>query len=209
MRIVLLTALTLTLSIASNAATLFDNGGYSGQQSLRLNSGRWTMYDDFTIGATSTVTGVEWGQHDNNGDYISTVLEIYAGSLDSNALIFSTTLAANRTLNGTPALAGGTFKGYDYSVSGLNLVLGPGSYFLSLHNNGTLQSAWDETEGNSSTIAGRYQRRSGSAAAFFVNEDSVFRVIGDTEAVPEPSSFALMALGGLAVFGRRRLLTRG
>lgn len=204
MRLFLLTTLTLTLSIASSAATLFDNGGYSGQQSLRLNSGRWTMYDDFTLDSTSTVTGVEWGQHDNNGDYISTVLEIYAGSLDSNALVFSVTLAANRTLNGNPALLGGTFKGYDYSLGGLNLVLGPGSYFLSLHNNGSLQSAWDETDGNSSTIGGRYQRRIGAeAAAFYAQEDSVFRIIGETESVPEPSSLALMAIASVAVFGRR------
>ncbi len=208
-RVLLLALCILGLSTLS-AATIFDNGAYSGDQVGRFNGPNWTMFEDFTLLAPATVDGLWWQQHDSGVQSgFTTTIAFFDGTPSAGTLITTYDLVATRTANGLPVLFSG-YAGYDYSVSGLNLPLSAGTYYFSIFNNPPQgETTWDETEGSASTIPGRWQSQSPlSAESFYGTEDSVFQILGPSgpAQIPEPGTFIMLACGftGLAVLRFRR-----
>lgn len=189
------------------AAIIFDNGGYSGDQVGRYNGGSWTMYEDFTVTSSTVVGGLFWQQHDQAFSYSATNISFFNGVPSAGTLIASYAVAATRTPNALPVLFG-NYAGYDYSVSGLNVPLTPGTYYFSIHNDSSGSfTTWDETAGVAATIAGRWQSGTSlSLGTFFATEDSVFQILtegsGNT-AVPEPATLSLLTAGFAVLAGLR------
>jgi hypothetical protein len=151
-----------------------------------------------------------WQQHDLSvTSGFTTSISFFNGTPSSGTLLATYDLVATRTANALPVLFG-SYVGYDYSVSGLNLPLSAGTYYFSIFNNTPQgETTWDETEGSVSTISGRWQSQAPlSADNFYGSEDSVFQVLGPSGPVqiPEPGTFVMLACGlaGLALSRFRR-----
>lgn len=190
----------------TQAAIVFDNGAFSGSQVGRFNTS-FTIFEDFAVSSATLVTEVDWSQHDRlPGSYVSTTLQLFNGLPSAGTLLFTTTVAANRTANGSPILFG-SYIGYDYRIGGLSIALTSGTYYLGISNtlsSSSAQTTWDQTSGSMQTIAGRYQSVSPLVPGnFFVGENSVFQVLGNVTAqptvTPEPTSLALAGFAGLGM----------
>ncbi|MSM39649.1 MAG: PEP-CTERM sorting domain-containing protein [Geobacter sp.] len=209
----------LGIAEVSQAVVLFDNGQYSGHQSNIRNiiepGFTQMIYDDFTLDRDYVITGFKWSQHDGiNMVYIATNLTIFNGlPIEANTLI-NRDIIAERTENNTNVLWDNWY-GYDYSIHNLKINLAAGTYFLGLNSViGTGveaiwdDSSWDETDGNLSTIPGRYIMNYNftEPGSFSWWQDSVFEVIGHPAPVPEPSTIFLLGAGlvGLAAYGRKK-----
>ena len=195
-------AASLLLSTPASAGVLYDNGPINGNSTMgawTINGG-YAVADSFTLTGTSTLTGVA-----NAGLWLNP---------DDTPLSLDWGISASP--NYTSSLGGGTvtltlgprciscgFGSYDIFAAGFslpNLVLGPGTYYLSLQNGVTSGSSyvyWDVNNGPSVAFdsamgpVADYGSSSGS-------NSSSFQILGDTSAVPEPASTA-MFLSGLAL----------
>ncbi|MBA3975034.1 MAG: hypothetical protein C0504_12560 [Candidatus Solibacter sp.] len=196
-----------------SALPIFDNGGYGGYQIGRYNSNNgsssnWRIFEDFTLLAPATVDGIWWQQHDRTASSgFTTTISFFNGTPAPGTMIASYSVVATRTANALPVLFG-SYAGYDYLVTGLNLPLMAGTYYFSI-NNDVPNTTWDQTTGSLSTIPGRWQGTSPYfPASSHPSENSVFQILGPSGpvAIPEPGTFALLACGlaGLAYRRFRR-----
>jgi hypothetical protein len=197
-------AISITCVDQAAAGIIFDNGSFSGSQSLRIVGLGNTMFEQFTVNSAATVTGLEWKQHDrNNATYSSTTFSLFNALPSGGSLIFSGDFVASRTANATGTLYG-SFDGFDYEIMGLSLNLSPGTYYFGLYTNGSGYFTWDQTTGTGETIAGRYQSSNPlDPGSFYSGEDSVFQING-LSTVPEPASLTIFGTICLVACGRRR-----
>ena len=137
-------------------ATLFDNGSSSGpQRNLRNQAGSQEVFENFALSRPSIITTITWQQHAHDeATYHNTEVLIFRGAPFTGPSVFRATRVADRTPNAT-----GTqfdrWDGFDYSLKGLSIRLGPGTYWLGLNNNETGNTAgWDNTTGGPHTIPG-------------------------------------------------------
>lgn len=194
-------AASLLLSTPASAGVLYDNGSISGIISgWQVNSG-YAVADSFTLTGTSTLTGVAnvglWVVYVDTGTGNSPV------SLDwgiSATPDFGSSFGGN-TASLTSALLSGNHYGYDIYTSSFslpNIVLGPGTYYLTLQNGSASQGGkvfWDVNNGPSVAFSpGNLANQLGYQGS---DSDS-FQILGDTSAAPEPASTA-MFLSGLAL----------
>lgn len=211
--VVALMLLGFTAERSSAGFTVFDNGSFSGDQIGRFNMDPFTMTEDFTLTATHTITGFKWTQHDADQSmtYFSTTLAVYNGFPSLGTQIFSGDIVATRTANANGVLFG-SYIGYDYEITGLSLVLGPGTHYFSIYNNVSGGGwTWDQTTGTSQTIPGRWQDDDSDPdpGEFFADENSAFQVIAsDITAVPAPPAGILLAIGAVGLAGGRALRRR-
>jgi hypothetical protein len=205
----LVLATSFLLSAPASAGVLYDNGPING------NIGSWSisynnvMSESFTLTGTSTLTGVQ-----NLGIWIASTDGGVPASLgwrigDSPEAVFGTggsVVALTNTLVCSHSSSCGS-NGFDVYASSFSLpdiVLGPGTYYLTLdfgETSGFASLYWDVNNGpsaayrNAVDVAGSPEMTSGS------NSGS-FRILGDgpePTGAPEPASIA-MFLAGLALF---------
>lgn len=135
---------------------LFDNGSSSGPQHNYANTvGQQELFEDFTLDETSTITTINWQQHDyNESVYLYTDVVIFSGLPFEAAPVFRSTIEADRTPNATGTLLD-HWDGFDYAIEGLSITLPPGTYWLGLNAKfDGFRSGWDMSLGGPNTMPG-------------------------------------------------------
>jgi len=182
--------------VPASGGTIYDNGPANGSvYAWTINFG-YVVSDSFTVGAASTVFGVDFYVWAYPGDTALTV------DWSITSAEFGGTSYGSGTASLTSTFISSNQYGYDIdklSASGLNVALGAGTYWLNLQNATTSFGDplfWDENSGPSSA--------SESAVGTIASE--AFDIKG-TGGVPEPSSIMLFGSGivGLAGLLRRKL----
>jgi hypothetical protein len=184
---------------------LFDNGVSSGPQTNYANtSGGQELFEDFTLGLNSVITGIKWQQHDHNAaSYNFTRVTIFDTLPNIAAPIFTDDIVAASTPNATGTLFT-DWEGFDYEISGLSIALPAGTYWIGLNSDFTgIRSGWDNTLGGVDTIPGfRLINNSYPPPGTVIANNLAFSITGS---IPEPTTLLLLGLGlaGLR-FARRR-----
>jgi hypothetical protein len=204
LRIASLTLLCLALAvIPASANTLYSNGALNGgYDAFTINFG-YIVSDTFALSGASTVTGFDFYTWSAPGDTPQAVDWAITANENGGTVYGSGSGAAlANTIIST--------NGYGYqinrdTVSGLNVNLGAGTYWLNLQNAVTSQGNplyWDENDGKSLA--------SDSGIGTIGSES--FDILGGgstttTSTTPEPSSIMLFGSGilGLAGVLRRKL----
>jgi hypothetical protein len=206
----LVVATLFLLSTPASAGVLYDNGLVNGGQN-GYSGIYWGLVvsDSFTLAGTSTVTGVNLVI----STFASTIPEyLYWRITDTyqsstapdpgtQALLTDVTKLCTgcKTISNTP---GDT---YSASFSLTDVVLGPGTYFLTLDYSNYLY--WDVSNGPSQAFINGSNAQ--SADSLDSNSNS-FQILGDGPApagVPEPASVAMLlsGLGLVAGLARRKM----
>ena len=216
-KIILAACLVLIANPASlEAIVLHDNGSVSGYQTNTRSGERQRVYDEFTLLSDSTITDIFWQQFDAiSGNYEGTLISIFSGFPESMPL-FSTSSAANRTLNSQGVIFG-NWEGYDYSLSGLNITLEAGTYWLGIGSSGGFDSSWADTVDATGTLQGSRVYTDFFSDGLTRGEHKAFRLEGrltdsvPAASVPDSGSTALLAGFGfisLLAFASRRRASR-
>ena len=199
----LVVAVSLLLTTPASAGVLYGNGPING------NIGSWSisygnvMSQSFTLTAASTLTGVNLGIWINPTGGTPLSLE-WRLSNSPDTVVAGTTADLTSSLFCSSGITCGSnaYDVYASSFSLPNVVLGPGTYYLSLDfglTSGYDSLFLDVNNGasaayrNGANLAGSIEMTSGS-------NSSSFQILGDsTASTPEPASIAML-LSGLALF---------
>ena len=187
------------------SSTLYSNGAINGNYDAWTINFGYIVSDNFTLSGASTVTGFDFGTWSYPGD-TPTAVDWSITSQENGGNVYG---------SGTGASLANTVistNGYGYqinkdTVSGLNLSLGAGTYWLNLQNATTSQGNplyWDENDGTS--LASENTIGSIGSEAFDICGGSGCGTT-TTTTTPEPSSIMLLGSGilGLAGVLRRKL----
>jgi hypothetical protein len=206
--------LCLLLAVPASAQVLYDNGPINGTvDGWTINFG-YTVSDTFAIAGNSTATGMAFGVWEFPGDVMTSVQwSITSG--ENSGTVFGSGTAIGSNL--TDKFISTNQFGYNIdsiTVSGLNVGLTGGTYWLNLQN--AVNSSgdpvfWDENSGqgcggDNGNGGGCPSLASENTIGTIPSED--FTINGGTGSTPEPSSFMLFASGAIGLLGilRRRLL---
>lgn len=207
------TALLATLLLpAAASAQIYDNGPPDGSSGNEMT--QWIQAEDFTLGQAYNVTGIRfWAFQLTPSAYQGSIAwRIYgnnAGAPDETSILFGGLAAATPTNEGALAYGGNDRLRFDIAT---NFTLGAGTYWLGLHNgdysvDGRLDFYW-ETTGLNLQQTGQEDNSPFDDAGWSDNgQEHAFQLFGQTtNVVPEPSTYAMMALGlvGMAAARRRR-----
>jgi PEP-CTERM motif len=202
-------ALMIAVALAAPAAasTLYSNGPINGTIDGYNICCIFTVSDSFTLSANSTVTGFDGGFWVRPGD--SPVSASWNITLGAPSYLGGTILAAGSgTFSNSLYCLGcglGFFDIYTSTMSGMNVALGPGTYYLELFNGLTAVSAnqefhWDQNFGPSTAYEYPYYTDGIGSQAF--------NLYGTTStSTPEPGTLMLLGSGvaGLAGLLRRKI----
>ena len=207
-RIALIAVLPLAV-IPVAAQTLYSNGPVNGTTDAWTINFGFVVSDTFTLGAASTVTGVNFYAWTFPGD----VLDSAEVAITSSE--FGGTTYSDQVVNFTQSACSANQLGFNVcleSSSGLAPVnLAAGTYWLNLEN-ATVNDGdpiyWDENSGASS--ASENSVGTIPSEAFTVlgtSSTSTTSTTSSTSTTPEPSSIMLFGSGilGLASVLRRKL----
>ena len=211
LRITSLTLLCLTLAvIPASAQVLYDDGPINGTiDAWTINFG-YIVSDTFNLAADSTVGGFNFGAWVYPGDKALTV----GWSITSDE--FGGTVYGSGTASVTDTFLSSNQYGYQVdalSVTGLNVSLGAGRYWLNLQDATTQMGDplyWDDNSGVGCTGD---DGKGGDCPSLASNNavgtltSEAFDITGTGGGqTPEPSSILLLGSGVLAVVGilRRR-----
>jgi hypothetical protein len=209
----LLGALMLGLGGAAQSAVVYDNGAPNLLGGNEMTN--WIQAEDFTLGATTTITDVHFWSLEGPNAFTGTIqYAFYAdagGTPNLGAPAFGG-FAAGANL--TRSCTGRTFAGlaeceYSFDVTAFNALAGV-TYWLGLHNGPLttttrLEFYW-ETTANNATARGEEDILPPAGNGWFNNAaEHAFQLTGNN-AVPEPATIALLglSLAGIGFFSRRR-----
>ena len=199
------------LSVAARpaAAQVYNNGAPNAANGNEMTE--WIQAEDFTLPTTTDITGVRFWAFDQfvTSYQGSIVWTLYGnGGTNPGAILDRNNLVPTRVFDhNTPF---GPSYQYDFGTGGV--TLGPGTYWLGLHNGPLTTTSrentyWETTDPNATTRGNEDITPFDDASWSNNGQEHAFELFGETTAVvPEPGSLALLASGGLPLFGllRRR-----
>lgn len=193
-------AIVASASLAQ-AGVVFDNGGPAGDSFRCISgpdacggSGTWTIYDQFTLNAATTVSGfANWNYEYYGGAYASTNWSIWTSTpTNGGSALYSGSSTATISSDQGSTLA---------SVNGLSISLAAGTYWLGINhtvNDGIWTYAFS-SNGISDAI-----QLDGDTVTNPDHRDMAFTI----SAVPEPETYAMLLAGlGILGFAARRKRT--
>ena len=203
-------AIGLALSAPQRANVLFsqpwDGTGSLYASQNDTNGGGFgnfaTVYDNFTLGASATITSVDWvgGYYNGSPSAISGfTLSIWGDSGGQPGALLATTSAGG---NAGETLVSGNIYSYSLGIAGF-AATGGSQYWLSIVPDIGFPPQWGWATSIAGDLVG-YQDFFGTRSQ--VPTDFAFTLNGTAAVVPEPSTLAIAALGalGFVVTLRRR-----
>ncbi len=189
----------------ANAGLIWNNGAVGANSMVcdNCSGSSFTIYDNFQLSSTMAVTGFDFTDYIGMGtasDYASTNWSIYQGDPSVGGV-----LQAQGIANAVITAAG---TAYTFTASGLNVVLGPGNYYLGTSNNlKVANDAFERASAAGNGLAGYMQYNGSSYTKYpftgFGGTDTAFGVAG--VGMPEPSTLTLGFIALAAFYIRRRL----
>lgn len=209
----------LFASINANAGILLDSGSPSFDSDMCVAQGcegakKWSVISGFTASSDWNITGFEFFAFDYNSigtsSYLSTSWKIFADPSTSGTLSSISglgTLVSEGTTNGSATqsqfttIYGDIIDVTSFLISGLDLELDSGNYFLVQHH--------DFSESANFTVAASEENstfyNTDFAGTFNSNNTGVAqKIFGKVSSIPEPASIALFGMGLLGLGWSRK-----
>jgi hypothetical protein len=223
---------------AAAGSILWYNGDFNGQRTLANGngitpngnaSGNYNVYDDFTVSSPGWIVSDVFSNDDTNFLTTTAHWEIRSGVSSGNAgtLVAGGDAAATQTLTGRTAFG---LPEYTFEVSGLNVLLSAGTYWLTVAPIGPGTGNSFDTETFGANAVGTPPGNNGNsfinAPVLGINYQPAINFTGDNPTdfsmgvigtlqgqsldVPEidpgsaASALALLAMGGTLLNSRRR-----
>ncbi len=209
-KIILAFCVSIMIASLTQATTiLYDNGSSgSGQDNTRSNASQ-RLYDNFLLGDKVIVTDIYWQQFDRiSQSYGGTSISIFSGTPEAGP-IFSGSFTANRSINGEGTIFN-NWQGYDYSVSGLNIMLDPGTYWIGINNTDNFDSSWANTTSTFGALQGSLVFNKNFPTGNALHHDKAFTLEGNlVSQVPDAgSTVSLAGIGILFLIALRKRLNK-
>lgn len=200
-------ALSTALALSSDGAIVFDNGASNHAGGTVIS---WAVTaEDFTLGATTTITDAHFWTRERDGDWDRTlewfIFEDVSGKPGVTPLYSGNGDSVNRSFNGYHDPSGESLYEYDFLLDS-PVTLSAGTYWFGLHLldvfDHTKRIFWETTSSGSGNN-GHYARdgnfnsweTGGGELAFYLTNDTA------SGAVPEFASFLTWSLLIASVVG--------
>jgi hypothetical protein len=183
---------------------VYNNGAPNAQNGNEMTE--WIQAEDFTLPTATDITGVRfWGVDVNEASYQGSIVWTLYDNAGANpgAILQRDSVVPTRIFDHNTFFG----KSYQYDFGTGGVTLGPGTYWLGLHNGPLSTTSRDETywetTNSNGTSTGHENITPFDDASWFDNrQEHAFELFAPH--APEPGSLALLASGSLPLFGMLR-----